>query len=277
MMIRLIIRKIFSVLVFGIVTIGIPGCGGSTSGTGGVTVEGRLVELNNVPLRAAQITILQSGESAVSDSQGNFTINTPFASAFELLIEDSGFTVQSKVENIPENAETLVIVITVNRKDRSATSETKEIRQRERDDSSSDDQSESEDDSDKEDGSSNDDKDDSNNGSGGSNNDDSSNDNSSNNGGKDNGDHNSGDDSSDDHSNPSDGKEYRQEGLISAITSTTVTVNGVTFVPTTKSEYRDRDGKKATLAMFVTGTRVRVQGKLRNGIIELDKLEAEKD
>ena len=289
MKINSILKKILGICMFGVILMGISSCGGSTSGTGGVTVEGRLVELNNVPLGSAQITILQSGESTVSDSQGNFKINTPFASVLELLIEDSNFSVQSKVENIPQDAVTVVIVITVNRKDRSATSETKEIRQREREDSSSDDKSNENDNSGKGGGSSSNDdkgsqgdsdagsddkgKGDSNSGSGGDNKDDSPNDNSTDKGDKDKSD----DDSGEDNSNSSDGKEYRQEGLISSISSSSITVGGVTFIPTSKSEYRDRDGKKTMLAAFSTGMSVKAEGKVRNGIIELYKLEEEEE
>jgi hypothetical protein len=285
------IKKIFRLCTFLIITLSIFGCGGSTSGTGGVTVEGRIIELNNRPIEMAKITVVQSGESAVSDSQGNFSINTPFASTLELLIEENEFSVQSKIENIPDNIEAVVVEITVNRQARTTTTETKETRQREKDDDSTDDKSNGNGSSDKGEGSSSsahssDDKggsDDSeesdDKGQSGSNSssegdkEDSSKDSSSDNESGDDLD----DDSSDDNSNSSEGKEYQLEGLIAAISSSSVTVAGVTFVSTTNSEYRDADGRKTTLSAFTIGTRVKAKGKVRNSITELEKLEVEKD
>lgn len=298
----MLIREIINSIVL-LLLILCAGCGGSTSGTGGVTVEGRVVELNNSPLASAQITILESGESTKSDSEGNFKIVTPFSSAIKFLVEDSNISVQSIIENIPATAETVVVVITVNREDRSASSETKEIREREKDDKAEDDRGDDDSGSDKGKGGSGQSDDVNNSNSGaddnngnqvdkdgegkGNGSDGMSGGSSGNSGGDHTNDDTGGgsdsqgssdDDQSDDgDSDSNEGDEQKQEGKISAISSSSVTVNGSTFVVTPQSKYQDREGKKSSLSSFAVGMLVSVEGKIRNGVLELDKLEAKED
>jgi hypothetical protein len=66
--------------------------------------------------------------------------------------------------------------------------------------------------------------------------------------------------------------EVEIEGTISAITSSTVTVAGSTFVTTPSTVYRDG---ATSLASFSVGDRVEVKGRLNSGVLQLVRIKLE--
>ncbi len=82
------------------------GCGGGSSGTdsGGVRsiVAGRVVTSSQLPLSGATVSLEQSGDSATTDSNGTFRIDTYFsANGFTLRIVGNGLDNSVKVEATP--------------------------------------------------------------------------------------------------------------------------------------------------------------------------------
>jgi len=52
------------------------GCGGGSAGTGTVSLSGKLLNPQDEPVSGAIVTIVETGETAVTDANGNFSIET---------------------------------------------------------------------------------------------------------------------------------------------------------------------------------------------------------
>ena len=64
-------------LIGGVVTILLLiGCGGGSSGTGVRTFDGRILTTQNDPLSGATVTVVQTGDSTVTDAQGFFSLDS---------------------------------------------------------------------------------------------------------------------------------------------------------------------------------------------------------
>lgn len=94
-------------------------CGGGSRGTGGTSVYGRISStstriLKNVAeLENINVTILETGESDISDSDGNFKINSSqtLSNLITLEFSKNNFLAQTEVANVPvENTEVRVEV-----------------------------------------------------------------------------------------------------------------------------------------------------------------------
>lgn len=66
-------------LLIGLLVVGlIAGCGGSTTGTGGIPVSGRVLTSQGEPYAMLSITDTASGASTVTDEQGEYSFIIPF-------------------------------------------------------------------------------------------------------------------------------------------------------------------------------------------------------
>lgn len=246
------------------------GCGGSTRGTGGVTVEGRLVAVVSLePIAGVTVTALETGDSAISDLNGDFVIESEPGVPVSFAIEDSSFQAQVTVTDIPSDAEIVTLTIELNRQEKTAQSKPTTVKKRR--------------DKTNEDGGQ---------GSGGNKGDDDKDpDDDSGNGGS----------GSTPTPTPSPGstpvgtatpaptstpisgttptpsntatpsptpeehetpepQRRRVDGLITAVTAGSITVGTTTFLITSSTELRDEDGKATTISSFTIGSEVRAEG-----------------
>lgn len=85
-------QTIFVVLIT--TAILLTGCGGGTTGTGDterVQLKGQLLSETGTPLEDVRVTLLETGDSVVSNESGNFSLPLPIkGSEFSLLLEKNG-------------------------------------------------------------------------------------------------------------------------------------------------------------------------------------------
>lgn len=81
-------------------------CGGGTSGTAignSRNITGTITLADGTPLTGANVTLVETGDSDITDNQGNFEINTNFSGTdFNLLIENDTIS-QTIAVNNPDN------------------------------------------------------------------------------------------------------------------------------------------------------------------------------
>jgi hypothetical protein len=70
----------------------IAGCGGGTAGTGTGerSIEGQVLTADQRPLEGATVTVIETGDSSVTDAAGNFTISSPAEESVVDLSIDKG-------------------------------------------------------------------------------------------------------------------------------------------------------------------------------------------
>lgn len=95
-----------------------PGCGGGTDGSGlSTSLQGQIVSSGDAsPIGGVTVTDLQTGNSAVSDSQGNFVIETTIsASSVTLMFENNaGLSTTAVIQNVSNDAESVTLKVTAN-------------------------------------------------------------------------------------------------------------------------------------------------------------------
>jgi len=80
-----------------------------TFGYAQTTIKGNVVDQNNEPVPGANVIIVGKAEGAVSDFDGNFTLQTSETPPFRLKITSIGYT--DETENITSNNQTVTIVL----------------------------------------------------------------------------------------------------------------------------------------------------------------------
>ena len=101
----------FGCLLCVLLTLG--ACGGSTKGTGGVTVQGRTLDTTGNPLAQILLTILETGASTTTDQNGFFAISTGALQNFNLLVENAQVSSSLEVTDIPSSAKVVTLTIEV--------------------------------------------------------------------------------------------------------------------------------------------------------------------
>lgn len=280
------------------------GCGGGTRGSGGQLFEGVVSDSNARSLSGVSVTILSTGDSSITDNNGAFTISTNDVSGgVEFLLEAQQFSGRVITQEVPQDATRVFVKFTVGSgssptitsdievKDRIPTptaapratatpratmtpigipaAPTPQPTQGGSGSTGPDDSSDDNDDQDQ-----NDDDDDQvggsgptggsgpiggSGGSGGS--------------GPNDDDDNKDDDDDSNNGGLKDGATVDVEGKISGITGNSVTVGTTTFVAVPSTEYRDDDGQRSSLSSFKVGDDVDARGRVRSGVIELERLE----
>jgi hypothetical protein len=265
------------------------GCGGGTRGSGGQFYEGFVGDPAGKSLPNVTVTLLASGDSATSDTQGRFFIETQvLAGSLDLMLEGDGFEATTTTAPIPVGARRVRITLTVSLGQEPRVTSSVEVVERTeaegdagRDDDGDNSRDDSEDgarddddkdDSDRDDLNDDDDQNDSNDDEGGSGSDDSQDDSSGDSSGGSNG-SGEGSDDRDDDGDRRDGDSKTTEGTISRLSSTTVTVSGVDFTVSSASDFRDADGNPTSLSSFGVGQRVEARGRYQAGLLILERLE----
>lgn len=116
---------VFLAVLAGIVISGCAGAGGGTEGTGFKSIQGAIVE-NGVPVAGSTVTIEETGDSAVTDEQGRFSIDSVALDISEsqvtLRVEDQrSFSAVTQISNIPNGEADVVVSISINRARNQAT------------------------------------------------------------------------------------------------------------------------------------------------------------
>ncbi len=280
-------------------------CGGNTQGTGGISIEGRILTTGGTARANVGVTVLETGDSTTTDATGAFALTTNLLAEATLLLEDETIQTQVVLTDIPSSTSTVRVSIEVEEESNSGNISEVEIIENNSssssdnsdstDDSSSgssgpsgddDDIDESDDDSDSsgsgndsdDDGDSDDDSDDSdvfdddsdddfddNSGQGSS--DDDSDDDSD--------DNSSDDDDSDQNGNEQSCHEEDSEGVITQLTSQSVTVKNITYQITSETEIEDEEGDDITLSDLAVGDFVDVRGECQNGTLIAERIRIE--
>jgi len=116
----LIIRYSWPALVLASI-LAMSGCGGGSEGTGTGTervVSGSVRSLDDLPVTDATVTILETGDSTVTDEAGNFQIQAATLPETILIEVESGdLTAQSTVANFDDQTEAIQVIVTVDSED----------------------------------------------------------------------------------------------------------------------------------------------------------------
>lgn len=81
-----------------IISCSIMACGGGSAGTGTTSYTGKLLTENNEPLSGATVTLVDSGETVITDSQGRFSIESTAPAEAAVQIEVTSNDVTASVE-----------------------------------------------------------------------------------------------------------------------------------------------------------------------------------
>jgi hypothetical protein len=114
-------------------------CGGGTQGTGGVTVEGRIIDTANNPLSAITITSIESGNSTTSDSNGAFLLDTEDKDVIELEFRGNNLVASTAISNVSSNTRKLSATFRVDKTKNKVTPENIREREDDNDDNGGDD------------------------------------------------------------------------------------------------------------------------------------------
>lgn len=275
------LRRIRHLVILACMLVGI-GCGGGTRGSGGQLYDGFVGDESQRALSGVTVTLLESGDSAVSDQSGRFTIKTEnLSGTITFVIEGVGISTELETEAVPDDAVRIEVTIKIPSGGKPGASVEIEVKERRNPGvkptgrpSGEDEDVDQEDedgqgsvgdvDEDNESGG-----DDSDQGEGGDSHDE---DDSGNNGeGSGGNDDNTGTDS------PHDGDKRDVKGLITSISSSSVTISELEFIVTPSSEFRNLEGREASLSDFSVGSHVRARGFYQSGRLLLERLEEEKN
>ncbi|MFM1848378.1 MAG: hypothetical protein RL417_1852, partial [Pseudomonadota bacterium] len=125
-------RKIQSYIGAVVLAAFVGGCGGSTQGTGGITVEGRLLEIGGAPVSGALVTVVTTGDSALTDQNGGFVLQSDLPD-INLLFE-SGETSASTVVSVTPTTRKVVATFRLDRERERVETENIELEEDSRDD-----------------------------------------------------------------------------------------------------------------------------------------------
>lgn len=271
-------RQIVLSLIFMAIVLSLVGCGGGTSGTGGITISGQTLDQNSRPLQGVDVIALDTGNAAITDAEGRFVVVAARSVPNTTLSFEQGENkIPATIDSLPEDAELIEATFKVDFARRESAVSDVRIRRRGSDDNGAPNPSPSptpdsnDNDDDEDDGDDDDDNSSSSSSRGGS----------SSSSGDDDDDDDSDDDDDDNgsSSSSSSGEEQGQEievrGVISAISSTAIVVNGVVFVPTPTSRYKNASGQSTTIQGIAVGQLCKAEGELIDGVVYLEKLEIE--
>lgn len=109
-------RVVLTSLVIGVILV-LCGCGGGSAGTGGQFYQGNVVDRAGEALPGYTVTLLSTGDSAVSDQSGAFAIETSedLSGKVDFLIEDGEVSVRTSISDVPLDAERVECVFEIDR------------------------------------------------------------------------------------------------------------------------------------------------------------------
>lgn len=111
----------FIVLLISIVSLSL-GCGGGTSGTGVKEFEGSLTTLGGDPVVGARITLVESGTTVTTDSQGKFALSGDLPEGqVALQVETNGVTNTVTISQLPRGEAAVNVELQLNQQTSSVT------------------------------------------------------------------------------------------------------------------------------------------------------------
>ena len=108
------------VLIAVIMLLACSACSGGSRGTGGKDITGKVQNSASEPVVGAQVTILESGDSGVTDSNGSFAIVSPVSGTLTFLVETVDLNTQVALDNVPEGPAEIDLDIEVDEEDDSS-------------------------------------------------------------------------------------------------------------------------------------------------------------
>ena len=102
-------------------------CGGSTTGTGGITINGAVVSSDGGAVSPMAVTVLETGDAAQTDAAGLFEIDTERAPSYTLLFEARELNAQTRLENVPGDARVVHAVFRVRPRENAVATESVSI------------------------------------------------------------------------------------------------------------------------------------------------------
>lgn len=113
-MIRKPTHSLFSVVALLMCALIFSGCGGGTSGTGLKSYEGTVLTREELPVQNATITLIQSGDFAITDNGGHFLLQSKvFGERVDFRIESSEISALFALQDIPEDSSTITMKLTI--------------------------------------------------------------------------------------------------------------------------------------------------------------------
>ena len=91
----------------------LPGCGGSTTGTGGVSVVGKVLSSSGQPVANANVIVSNTGDSTTTNSSGDFVLKTDYAEKYDFLFATGNRTIKGSITAVPANANKVQVVFTI--------------------------------------------------------------------------------------------------------------------------------------------------------------------
>ncbi len=93
-------NKLAAISLLAILSFGISGCGGGSAGTGTTSFQGKILTPDNQPVEGAVVTVVGTGETAVSDEQGRFSLDAEAPSSGGVALQVQAPEVNATV-NVP--------------------------------------------------------------------------------------------------------------------------------------------------------------------------------
>jgi hypothetical protein len=126
---RLAIALIFAVLS---ILAMLAGCGGGTTGTGGSGSDdfaGKILSLSGAPIALATVTVEETGDSTLTDANGDFTIQTTSAPPEKatLLVETATAQGSAVVADLPDVPSVVEVSLQLNEKNNSLAVTSKKV------------------------------------------------------------------------------------------------------------------------------------------------------
>lgn len=110
---------LFSLFLLGFL---ISGCDGGTSGSGVKTYQGRITSTNGTPLSNVSVTIESTGDSATTNQQGEFSLNsTASGENVPFIAEAPNFTTRFSVDDVSEESSRVSVNVQIDTEKDTAT------------------------------------------------------------------------------------------------------------------------------------------------------------
>lgn len=98
-----------------VLTVYLPSCGGGTDGSGVRSFNGQLLSESATPLAGATVTVAETGDSAITDENGSFSISTRLAdgqTSATFVIQDESVSTSAVLDDIaPDSSVDVLIVV----------------------------------------------------------------------------------------------------------------------------------------------------------------------